>query len=388
MSLVVHTKILLNLPRLLRFALQTGGLLLLCVFAFACSDSDNDGKTKTLDGLIYESDATVVLLAVDGLDWQLVDPMIANGRLPHLAGLIKRGVIGGIHTPARGGTATHGTTVATGQLPKKHGIVDAPHADASTSETAPTAGAERKVKAFWDIFTDHGIATDAVGWPATPPETDASTKANVTEALTAVILASALETKDSDARIKKLSAACSADLLSKQLALRLLESQQPRMMTVRFSMLDVAGHQFTSNDEAEQQKIDRDYGPVQIKAYELMDRWIGEVAASAVENATIMVVSTHGLMMGSHTLHGNGVFVVAGPHVKRGGRTAEHVNLEDITPTLLWIFGLPASEEMNGRVLTEVFKKSFAEPRPALLVPTYGALAAADDATTPSLTGD
>jgi len=34
----------------------------------------------------------VVVLGIDGLDWQLIDPLIEQGRLPNIAALIERGV--------------------------------------------------------------------------------------------------------------------------------------------------------------------------------------------------------------------------------------------------------------------------------------------------------
>ena len=34
----------------------------------------------------------VAILAIDGMDWRLIDPLLEEGRLPNLASLIERGV--------------------------------------------------------------------------------------------------------------------------------------------------------------------------------------------------------------------------------------------------------------------------------------------------------
>lgn len=54
----------------------------------------------------------------------------------------------------------------------------------------------------------------------------------------------------------------------------------------------------------------------------------------------------------------NGIFMIKGPSVKKG-EVIENPKIIDITPTILYIMGLPIPKDMDGTVLTEVFEKSF-----------------------------
>lgn len=55
---------------------------------------------------------------------------------------------------------------------------------------------------------------------------------------------------------------------------------------------------------------------------------------------------------GVHTM--NGIFVAKGPRIKKGIKI-DGAKIYDIAPTILHIFGLPIPNEMDGRVLKEIF---------------------------------
>lgn len=59
---------------------------------------------------------------------------------------------------------------------------------------------------------------------------------------------------------------------------------------------------------------------------------------------------------GSHRKYG--VFIVKGPYIKESGTKINKIRIYDIAPTILHIFGLPIPNDMDGRVLKEIFKKS------------------------------
>ena len=52
-----------------------------------------------------------------------------------------------------------------------------------------------------------------------------------------------------------------------------------------------------------------------------------------------------------------GLFVAYGPDVKKSGEKLEGLRIYDIAPTILHLFGLPIPEDMDGRVLTEIFEE-------------------------------
>jgi hypothetical protein len=54
--------------------------------------------------------------------------------------------------------------------------------------------------------------------------------------------------------------------------------------------------------------------------------------------------------------------VAAGPGVQEGIEINSG-KLHDLTPTLLYCFGLPLTEEMDGEVLTDIFTRGFKTTR-------------------------
>ncbi len=57
---------------------------------------------------------------------------------------------------------------------------------------------------------------------------------------------------------------------------------------------------------------------------------------------------------GWHARHG--VFIANGPDIKNSGEKLADLKIYDITPTILHMFGLPVPDDIDGRVLTEIFK--------------------------------
>lgn len=72
----------------------------------------------------------------------------------------------------------------------------------------------------------------------------------------------------------------------------------------------------------------------------------------------------HGLFVDAvHAGHDEvGIFYAVGPGVRRGA-TVEGARLLDVTPTLLYQSGLPLTEDMDGRVLEEIFTDEFRSDR-------------------------
>lgn len=111
----------------------------------------------------------IVLIGLDGVDWQLLDPLIESGRAPHFARLKLRSAWGHLRSYEPILSPLLWTTVATGKAPDEHGIVDFLVPDAATGERLPISSRERKVRALWNIFTERGLSSDVVAWWASWP---------------------------------------------------------------------------------------------------------------------------------------------------------------------------------------------------------------------------
>ncbi|MEX1023656.1 MAG: alkaline phosphatase family protein [Planctomycetota bacterium] len=119
-----------------------------------------------------ESPPPVLLIAVDGLEWNVMLPLLRAGELPHLERLIERGSAGELRTFQPTLSPIVWTSVATGRTPEAHGI----HA---FSKPAPAGtpleeiqlfdNSDRRTKALWNIATDGGRSVAVIGWWMTFP---------------------------------------------------------------------------------------------------------------------------------------------------------------------------------------------------------------------------
>lgn len=106
----------------------------------------------------------VVIVALDGLSWQVAGPLVRNGEMPELAGLIRDGAAGPLETDRPTWTPVIFTTMATGKEPGEHGI----NAFVS-SEGIPLTSNIRRVPALWNILSSLDQPTLFFGWPVTWP---------------------------------------------------------------------------------------------------------------------------------------------------------------------------------------------------------------------------
>jgi predicted AlkP superfamily phosphohydrolase/phosphomutase len=141
----------------------------------------------------------VVILGLDGLDYDLTTRMMKEGRLPGLSRLAKMGGFSALGTAIPAQSPVAWSDFITGHDAGVHGIFDFIHRDAatmvpylSTSRTVPPkhvlrvggwqfplSGGKvellRRGRAFWEILEEHGVPTTVLRIPANfPPSGTAS----------------------------------------------------------------------------------------------------------------------------------------------------------------------------------------------------------------------
>jgi hypothetical protein len=124
----------------------------------------------------------------------------------------------------------------------------------------------------------------------------------------------------------------------------------------------------------------------------LLDGWVGESVQALKPGEVVLVVSGYGMEpvsfarrllapsrgtpppSGTHAGAPDGVVLALGDGV-RPGAVVRGASVLDITPTVLYLMGLPVARDMEGRVLTEMLDEEFTRTHPITYIPSYESLA-------------
>lgn len=111
----------------------------------------------------------VIVLALDGADWQYLDHLIARGAMPELAQLAATGARGELESEHPALSPLLWNTMMTGASPLEHGILDFTRFHPSTGTKEPITSDGREVPAIWNMATDGGKSVLVLGLWATYP---------------------------------------------------------------------------------------------------------------------------------------------------------------------------------------------------------------------------
>ncbi len=140
---------------------------------------------------------SIFVFAVDGLSWNILDPMIAAGEVPHLASVLEQGGRGELKTMIPTFSPIIWNTLATGWDWRDHGVREftvvrlagssLPLSTAGTAlrpalrwirpltgplglvHASPVTAISRMRRPFWDVFEEAGVSCSVVGWFASFP---------------------------------------------------------------------------------------------------------------------------------------------------------------------------------------------------------------------------
>jgi hypothetical protein len=177
--------------------LATAAACLLAALAAACGEREPGSRppgsgapgSDAGAGSAAAGRPRVVVIGIDGADWQVIDPLVRQGRLPAFRRLIEEGATGPLRSMEPSASPALWTTVATGVGPERHGIhgfvvpaaagigkvAARPPAGAVGEEAGggrdvrPVTSGMRRAPAFWNILGEHGKSVGVVGWLVTWP---------------------------------------------------------------------------------------------------------------------------------------------------------------------------------------------------------------------------
>jgi predicted AlkP superfamily phosphohydrolase/phosphomutase/Flp pilus assembly protein TadD len=113
--------------------------------------------------------APVLWLGLDGLDWELLDRLSADGKMPNWTRLVREGHSLTLKSFMPVLSPILWTTAATGVGPDLHRVLDFEEVDPKTGRKVPVSGQSRAVPALWNVASASGKKVGVVGWWATHP---------------------------------------------------------------------------------------------------------------------------------------------------------------------------------------------------------------------------
>ncbi|MBD3335057.1 MAG: hypothetical protein GF355_06040, partial [Candidatus Eisenbacteria bacterium] len=140
-----------------RLACLLPAALALISLGLACSAPDESARD-----LPIPQERRVILLGMDGLDWEVLNPLMESGEVPGFVRLRDEGAWGELRSLEPLFSPIVWTSISTGQAPEDHGI------RSFTVETAagriPVTSNLRRARTLWDILSALGRRVGVIGW--------------------------------------------------------------------------------------------------------------------------------------------------------------------------------------------------------------------------------
>lgn len=268
----------------------------------------------------------ILVIGLDGATFRLIDPWIAEGKLPNLAAMQSRGSRGSLRSTVRPESSVAWSSFATGVNPGKHGVFGFV---SSMPDYRFRINTSQNVQAtrFWQIAGKHSKQVGLLNIPMTyPPETvngflvsgmlTPSTHSQFTyppqlknELLGTVgdyIISVDDINSGKEAFIKEVQRG--TDLRCKA-ALHLMRSRPWDLMVVVFIALDRLQHFLWSDMDAVHPRHSsndgRRFGNAILEQYRHLDTMVGELWRQAGDDTIVILVSDHGFNGFHKTLHVN-----------------------------------------------------------------------------------
>jgi predicted AlkP superfamily phosphohydrolase/phosphomutase len=289
--------------------------------------SDEATDLATVVASIPRPAPKIVLIGLDGADWNVARPLMEDGRLPVLSSLVANGASGDLRSLEPMLSPALWTTVVTGVGPERHGIRDFVFKQPGTYAQPIVNASLRERLALWNIFSGLDMTVGVVDWYATWPaepvngfivsdriktlgaEGEGVTYPGFAELGDALADPPPLGELPALERLKRrgdplpagLDKALREDLYRYRLAKGLYRDHRPDFFAFYLKGLDAVGHfywkYFDPDEETFGEVDERDVarlGSIIPEYYELCDQLLGEFLEILDDGATVLIVSDHG----------------------------------------------------------------------------------------------
>jgi predicted AlkP superfamily phosphohydrolase/phosphomutase len=357
----------------------------------------------------------VLVFGVDAGEWDVLGPLMNQGRCPNFARLRAEGSAGKLRSfvPLTRSPVIW-TSIATGKVPEKHGVKDfyaeARRTDMGGQDTIPRGHKLNtsnvwKARAVWNILGGLGRTVGVIGWwvtwPAQPVngvlvsdylqytpktwpgrsrmtypeslETMAEQYRRTPESVSWAEIFQFVPAFDTtkvtvrqEALVKNLKWVYASDMTFYQTGIRLYRQRHPDFFAMYFRGVDEICHSYWDIGLPGNEMFDPPATKAELEwlkplipnYYVFTDRLLGDFLKEAGKDTDVIVCSDHGFGGGGIGVLAHkpdGMIFMRGPHVIKGG-TITGATVLDITPTILALYGLPTAQDMDGRPIATGLK--------------------------------
>ena len=380
------------------------------------------------------STSPIYIIGLDGASWNLMNPLMEQGKLPNLKKLRDNGTYGDLASAYPAHSAFLWTTIATGKTKEKHGIGD--FTVKEEDRESPSTGNLRRVKAFWNMLSERDIPVSVVNWWVTwPPEKIKGVmvsdkyrlgrhrKLNMVVTYPANLqnqMPDPVINKDravtewkkyrlpelydvtNDGRITAFDKALKSyptywcqDASVWDATRYVLKNHPARVFGVVFRIVDISSHfmwcYLPLNDlddvrtkykegkltQADVTRLDQKFAQIIEPVYTYADLIVGDIVKSAPAGSTFIVVSDHGFSFDrsgyTHTsqkVPPPGIVILSGGPYQKGVQL-KGASIYDITPTLLYQLRLPVAKDFDGKPLLDAFEQDYRSDHKMAVIATW-----------------
>jgi hypothetical protein len=351
----------------------------------------------------------VTIINLEGLSFEVMIPLINEGKLPNFAYLMEEGAWGKLENFSPTEPLILNSSFNSGKLPAKHRKISLFKYRVLNSKqelevvprfmffgqllrTGLIVRSKQQLSSYakdiWSIFKDNKTSFFVKDWPYNKEVREPSPKAETRFNLIYKDLK-----HDTSLIFNKVKRAFYTDFEFEEQVMQEKNERQSQIVYFSLNGLNIVERYFYKYSfpdlfgNIEQDEIDK-YSSVIEKYYQFYDDIIGKYMASLKEDELFIVFSSHGIeplplwkrvaewIMGNadisayHELAPEGVGFLYGKEILRG-KNIEKMRLIDIAPTLLNYLGMPIGKDMDGIVLSSIFKEEFKLENPVLYISSY-----------------
>lgn len=288
----------------------------------------------------------VFVIGLDGATWDVLNPLMRDGKMPHLQKLLERSAQGVLMSSIPPVTAAAWTCFSTGKNPGKHGLVDFIYFPEHGYRVTIANSTTREAATIWNLLSDRDLRVGVVSVPMTyPPEqvngvmvTDLMTpntsvqytyppelKQELLDNVGPFVITPG-EGENPSEPLTYLAKVRADVKASAEYALYLLKKEPYTFFMYVFGIVDILQHQFWNHIQADPNELnesDRAIRDKVIAIFSQVDDGVGEMVKLAEDETTIILMSDHGFGPMKGFMHVNNFLLDKGYLVlKSGGMSA------------------------------------------------------------------